>query len=297
MCTAILWKHYFGRTLDYEMSFGEQVVMVPRRMPLQFCVKPPLKSHYAILGMASVQRGTPLFFDGMNERGLAMAGLQFAEYAAYSKEGSVAPFELIPWVLGQCADLAQARHLLHGQELCDRSFSKELPNAPLHWMIADGSGAIILEPTAEGLQIYEATEGVMTNSPPYPYHKLRYEELQHLSAEHSPHAARRGLSAVGLPGDYSSASRFARAAFIRAHLRGEGEEAFFSMTDNISVPRGCLRLPQGDAFTRYTCCCNLQRGSYCYTTHQRRTPIFFSFADGELDGDQIFCCKMGRTMV
>lgn len=292
MCTAILWKHYFGRTLDYELSFGEQVVLVPRRMPLQFCIKPPLERHYALLGMASVQQGVPLFFDAMNEKGLAMAGLQFAEYADYSKKGSIAPFELISWVLGQCADLAQARQLLRGQELCNIAFSKELPNAPLHWMIADGSGALILEPMPEGLQLYEAAEGVMTNSPPYPYHKLRYQELQHLSAEPAPHGARRGLSAIGLPGDYSSGSRFARAAFIRKHLRGEGEESFFSITDNISVPRGCVRLPQGDAFTRYTCCCDLQQGSYSYTTYRRRAPRSFSFADGALDSDQFFCCKI-----
>lgn len=297
MCTAILWNSYFGRTLDYELSFGEQVVLVPRRMPLEFCIKPPLKSHYAILGMAAVQSGVPLFFDGMNERGLAMAGLQFAEFADYSKGGTLAPFELIPWVLGQCADLAQARRLLRGQQLCDISFAKDLPNAPLHWMIADGSGALILEPTAEGLQMYDATEGVLTNSPPYPYHKLRYEELQHLSAEPAPHSARRGLQAVGLPGDYSSASRFIRAAFIRAHLRGEGEGAFYSMTDNISVPRGCIRLPQGDAFTRYTCCCDLKGGIYSYTTHQTRAPIAFSFAERDLDGDQIFCCKLEKTMI
>lgn len=292
ICTAILWNGYFGRTLDYECSFGEQAVLVPRRMPLSFCKQPPLKTHYAMLGMASVRQGTPLFFDGMNEKGLAMAGLQFAEYADYSKGGAVAPFELISWVLGQCADLEQVRRLLAGQELCDVSFSKELPNAPLHWMVADRNGAIILESTAEGLKIYQADEGVMTNSPPYPYHKLRYEELRHLSAEPSPHAARRGLGAVGLPGDYSSASRFVRAAFIRAHLKGEGAGAFFSMTDNVSVPCGCVRLPQGDAFTRYTCCCDLEKGIYSYTTHQNRTPIAFSFADGALDSDEISYCKI-----
>lgn len=290
MCTAILWNSYFGRTLDYEVSFGEQVVMVPRRMPLHFSQKPQLKTHYAILGMASVQQGTPLFFDGMNERGLAMAGLQFAKYADYSKGGAIAPFELIPWILGQCSNLAQVRQLLAGEELCDRSFSKDLPNAPLHWMVADESGGLILEPTGEGLQIYEATEGVMTNSPPYPYHKLRYEELGHLSAEST--SARRGIAAIGLPGDYSSASRFIRAAFIRKHLRGEGEGVFFSMTDNISVPCGCVRLPQGDAFTRYTCCCDLRRGRYSFTTHTNRIPTTVAFDDTDIDGAEIYCCKI-----
>ena len=263
--------------------------MVPRRMALEFRRQPPLKSHYAILGMAAVQQGYPLFFDGMNEKGLAMAGLQFADYADYSKNGGIAPFELIPWVLAQADSVAQARRLLVGAELCDLPFSKELPNAPLHWMIADGQQAIILEPNADGLQIYDAAEGVLTNSPPYPYHKLRFQELQHLSADSS--APRRGLAAIGLPGDYSSGSRFARAAFIRAHLRGDSAADFFSMTDNISVPRGCLRLPQGDAFTRYTCCCNLRQGVYSFTTHKNRHPRSFAFAEMDLESEQIYCCK------
>lgn len=290
ICTAIAWKNYFGRTLDYEVSFGEQVVFVPRRAALCFGQKPPLKSHFALLGMAAVRGGAPLFFDGMNERGLAMAGLQFAGFCAYFEGGEIAPFEIIPWVLGQCADIGQARALLEGEVLCDRPFSADLPNAPLHWMIADEGGALILEQTAEGMRIYDAEEGVLTNSPPYPYHKLRLQEMQHLSADAT--AERRGMGAIGLPGDYSSPSRFIRAAFIRAHLKGESMTDFFSMTENISVPRGCVRLPHGDAFTRYTSCCDLRRGIYSFTTHTDRAPRSLSFAERTLEGEQIFCCKI-----
>ena len=39
MCTAITFhakSHYFGRNLDFEHDFGEQVVITPRNYPFVF---------------------------------------------------------------------------------------------------------------------------------------------------------------------------------------------------------------------------------------------------------------------
>ena len=39
MCTAATYKtdgFYFGRTLDYEFSYGDEIVVTPRRFPLAF---------------------------------------------------------------------------------------------------------------------------------------------------------------------------------------------------------------------------------------------------------------------
>ena len=39
MCTAITYQPrelYMGRSLDYEASYGEEIVMLPRRFPLRF---------------------------------------------------------------------------------------------------------------------------------------------------------------------------------------------------------------------------------------------------------------------
>ena len=63
--------------------------------------------HYAMIGMASVQAGYPLYYDAVNEKGLCIAGLNFVSSAVYRPcpaEGrGVAQFELIPWLLGSCA--------------------------------------------------------------------------------------------------------------------------------------------------------------------------------------------------
>ena len=119
MCTAATYKtkdFYMGRTLDYEFSYGEQITITPRNYEFDFRFAGKIKSHYALIGMAFVAEGYPLYYDAINEKGLGMAGLNFSGYADYKKieEGkeNVSPFEFIPWVLGQCSTVDEAKKLL-----------------------------------------------------------------------------------------------------------------------------------------------------------------------------------------
>ena len=286
MCTAISYpcrSHYFGRTLDYERSFGEEVVFTPRNFPLPFRQLPTMQTHHAILGMAHVEDGYPLYYDAMNEKGLCMAGLNFVGFAAYSGQGEdqVASFEFIPWVLGQCESIAQAKALLSRTALNEQSFSPALPASRLHWLIADGDSSITVEAMSDGLHIHDNPVGVLTNNPPFP------EQLRHLSnfAHLSPGPREnyfpvelkpisRGVGAVGLPGDLSSPSRFVRAAFTRFHsLCEEGMEVsqFFHLLGSVEQVRGCCRLEDGSLeHTLYTSCCDAARGIYYYTTYGNR---------------------------
>lgn len=296
MCTAITWNgRYFGRTLDYEQSFGESVVITPRNLPLEFRQMPALQRHYALVGMAAVEEGYPLYYDAVNEKGLGMAGLMFAGYAQYSPlaagRENIAPFELIPWILGQCADLRDVQGLLERINVAELPFSEKLPAAPLHWMIADRERAVTLESVAGGLKLYENPAGVLTNSPPFDHQLLRLQEHQQLSPE-PREGYSRGLGAVGLPGDWSSPSRFVRAAFVRQHGRcGEGEQEsvshFFRLLGAVTVPKGCLRTAQGDAYTRYTCCCDQERGIYYYTTYEDPAVRAVRLYDADLNGKML----------
>ena len=80
MCTAITYKSsdfYFGRTLDYDCSFGEEVTVTPRKFPLIFKGGKILDEHYAMIGMAHIADNYPLYYEGANEKGLCMAGESF----------------------------------------------------------------------------------------------------------------------------------------------------------------------------------------------------------------------------
>ena len=65
MCTAATYKtkdFYFGRTLDYEISYGDQVVITPRNYPFDLRSGGQIKAHYAMIGMACVMQDYPLYY-------------------------------------------------------------------------------------------------------------------------------------------------------------------------------------------------------------------------------------------
>ena len=219
----------------------------------------------------------------MNEKGLCMAGLNFVGFAAYNGQGRdrVAPFEFIPWVLGQCETVAQVRVLLTHTALTETDFSQRLPAARLHWLIADRFEAITVESMSDGLHIHDNPAGVLTNNPPFPEQMRHLSNFAHLSPlpsrNHLPIEVKpvsRGQGAVGLPGDLSSPSRFVRAAFTKLHSMcddTEGISQFFHILGSVEQVKGCCRLEDGSLeHTIYTSCCDTARGIYYYTTYGNR---------------------------
>ncbi len=277
MCTAMHTGNFFGRTLDLEYSYNETVTLTPRNF--RFDLREAAESRFAILGMATVENGYPLYYDAMNENGLCMAGLNFPKSACYPPfcEGkiNIATFELIPYILGKCQSVAEARALLEDIHIYDGSFSDEFPASPLHWMIADRERSIVLELTADGKNIYENAAGVLANEPPFPVMLEHLENFSALSAdEPSVPCESRGEGALGLPGDWSSRSRFVRAAFAAKNTLPSNVEngvvtAFFRAIGTVEVPRGCVRLKDGkQVISHYTCCMDLSRGIYYYKTYE-----------------------------
>lgn len=291
MCTAITYKTkdaYFGRTLDIECSYGEEIIVTPRDFSLLFRHEKEQRSHYAIIGMGTVREGYPLYYEAANECGLGVAGLNFPTNACYFSlqkgKKNISPFELIPWILGQCKNVADACDCLSLLNLCNTPFSEKLPLSPLHWMVADKKESIVVESLADGLHVYENPVGVLTNNPPFSYHITHLCDYMGLSKDAPavhfgndflvPYS--RGMGAMGLPGDFSSASRFVRAAFIRENaVSGEDEMEsvgqFFHILGAVEHVRGCVRLEDGKyEITAYTSCINLNHGIYYYTTYQNR---------------------------
>ena len=145
MCTAATYQtsdFYMGRTLDYEFSYGDQVTIMPRNYPLPFRYHETRKEHYAIIGMAYVLNDYPLYYDAVNEKGVGIAGLNFVGNARYEEElseekANVAQYELIPWLLCQCASVQEVKELLEQTNLMNTPYSEQLPCAQLHYLIAD----------------------------------------------------------------------------------------------------------------------------------------------------------------
>lgn len=290
MCTSIaMLTHdfYFGRNMDIYYEFGERVVVTPRNFPFKFRRAGTMTRHLAMIGMAAVQEGYPLYAEAVNEKGLGMAGLMFDGNAFYpdtldNNKSNVSPFEIIPWVVGKCSTVDEAKKLLTATHIINIPFSEKIPLTPLHWHIADRNSSIVVESVKEGLKIYDNPVGVMTNNPQFGcqlenlgnYLNLTVGIPQNVFSEKAgvkPYS--NGLGSFGLPGDYSSPSRFVKAAYLKLNSVCKDNETdsisqFFHILGSVSVPDGCVKLPQDDYnVTTYSCCVNADKGIFYYRTY------------------------------
>ena len=308
MCTAIGFKnncnYYFGRTLDVCCSHGEHVVTAPRGFKFEFRCTSTLERHYAMIGMAHVANGVPLYYDGCNEKGLCIAGLNFPQNAVYHEihacKINVAPFEVIPFILGTCADIAEAKEALKNINIADVNFSEQMPHTPMHWIIGDKTGEIVVESVATGLKVYDNPAGVLTNNPPFEtqlFNLKNYAGLSPANPENSfakelnlsPYS--RGMGALGLPGDWSSPSRFVRAAFAKFNHgqtdKDSAVSAFFRIINTVAVPKGCVMTEEGYQYTIYTSCMDSGEGVYHYSAYNNLTVLSADMHAADLDGREL----------
>ena len=281
MCTTasihLNEKFIFARSLDLEYDFGDGITLVPRNFQLKFRGKDTSVRHSAFIGMAKVVDGYPLFADGFNEHGVCIAGLRFPDSDAYFNikkrdKINLAPFEIIPYILATSKCARDAVAAMRNTHIVDIPFNDEIENTPMHFHITDGIEGAVVELSNGELNIYEDKAGVLTNSPPYPYHLYNLAHYLNLEpgSPKTSHGARvfsHGLMAHGLPGDYSSTSRFVKAAWLCRNACspiGHETEVAESYIKAVSPPFGSVVSHNGGVhFTRYTAL--MEPGAMKYT--------------------------------
>ena len=294
MCTAITYKtdsFYFGRTLDLEYHYKESIAVTPRGFFEGL--------RYAIIGVATVENDYPLYYDAVNEKGLCMAALAFWNSAKYNTErtekDNVASFELIPYILSKCSSVKEARELLSSINITNKAFSEELPPSPLHWMISDRDSSIIVEPLENGLKVYDNPVGVLTNNPTFDMQLFNLNNYRNLSVKTPENTFAkdldldtysRGMGAIGLPGDLSSASRFVKVAFTKENSFSGDSEAesvsqFFHILGSVEQQKGLTFIDDPDLYeyTIYSSCYNTDEGILYYKTY---------------DNSEVWCVDMYR---
>ena len=308
MCTAIHFcdkTAVFGRTLDLDYHYKECFCIVPRNFNLDL---PDYdKNQYAIMGTAFIKDDYPLFYDAANEKGLAMAGLNFVGNAVYGTDNKklfqVPIFKFIPWILSQCESVSKAVELIAKTGITNEQFSPDLKNAQLHFIISDFKSSITVEPTAAGIKVIPNTVGVLTNNPPFDFHINNLGKYLNLSNTNSKESCfensfgiepySNGNGAFGLPGDFSSPSRFVRAAFLKANSHCGSINAvnqLFHILNSVQVPLGAVKNCNNKYVTTiYTCAYNLSNLSYHYKTYNNQNIKERKMNSVDLNGKLPFC--------
>ena len=323
MCTGLALEtkdglHLFGRNMDIEYSFNQSIIFIPRNFK---CVnksnKKELTTKYAVLGMGTIFDDYPTFADGMNEKGLGCAGLNFPVYVSYSKEDiegktNIPVYNFLLWVLANFSSVEEVKEALKNANIVDIPISENIPNTTLHWMISDITGkSIVVEQTKEKLNVFDNNIGVLTNSPTFDWHVanlnqyvgLRYNQVPEFKlGDQSLTALGQGTGLVGLPGDFTPASRFIRVAFLRDAMIKNAKDSidlieFFHILNNVAMVRGSTRtVEEKSDLTQYTSCMCLEKGIYYYNTYENNQINAIDMNKENLDGNEIKTYKYNKTL-
>lgn len=323
MCTGLALEtkdglHLFGRNMDIEYSFNQSIIFIPRNFK---CVnksnKKELTTKYAVLGMGTIFDDYPTFADGMNEKGLGCAGLNFPVYVSYSKEDiegktNIPVYNFLLCVLANFSSVEEVKEALKNANIVDIPISENIPNTTLHWMISDITGkSIVVEQTKEKLNVFDNNIGVLTNSPTFDWHVanlnqyvgLRYNQVPEFKlGDQSLTALGQGTGLVGLPGDFTPASRFIRVAFLRdAMIKNDKDSIdlieFFHILNNVAMVRGSTRtVEEKSDLTQYTSCMCLEKRIYYYNTYENNQINAIDMNKENLDGNEIKTYKYNKTL-
>lgn len=277
MCTAINFNGYFGRNLDLEYSYNEQVVITPKNYKFNFYDKNISDKFYSIVGIATICDNYPLYYDACNEYGLAGAGLSFPYNDLYSNEHhaekiNIAPFEILPLVLRTCRSVNEVKKLLKNSVFINKSFNKIFTTTNMHYMFSDKEESITVESKNGEVFIFDNKVNVLTNAPTFNEHLKNLKKYNYLTnIETNNKINSKGTGALGLPGDFTSMSRFIRAEFLlrTTCLKNNDLSEFFNVLSSVSEPLGSVLVENNKYFyTRYSSCMDLEEKIYYYKTYE-----------------------------
>ena len=158
-----------------------------------------------------------------------------------------------------------------------------------------------IESMKEGLHIHNNPVGVLANNPPFPYQMQNLNNYMHLSSENPENrfssdidfsVYSKGMGAIGLPGDWSSQSRFVRTSFVKMNSVKEKDEVssvnqFFHILGSVNQIKGCTVTADGCEYTVYTSCMNADKGIYYFTTYENRQINAVDMNSIDADGNEL----------
>ena len=311
MCTGVRFSSkdgamYFGRNLDWSCGYGEKVVITPRGYKYGSAFLGEMGGS-AVIGMGIIAENVPLYFDCANEHGLAVAGLNFPGYAAYAPNAvdgktNVAAYEFPLWVVLNFKTVDEAEKALRDVAIVAKPINEQYPVSQLHWLIGDTKRSIVVEYTANGMEIYENDVDVLTNQPGYGWHKENLRNYMNLGSK-MPEDVKwdkvsmkpfgSGSLLRGLPGGFYPTDRFVRVAYFNTHYPMQSTEAanisrLFHTLAGVAMIDGAAAMTDGRfEKTIYTGGYSAAAQTYYYNTYEDFAIKSVAMKDYELDSGEL----------
>lgn len=292
MCTALTLtaksgSTFFGRNMDFSFELDPEVFVVPKGYLWHSSIgKQSVEAKNKFIGTGQ-NFGEVIFADGVNEKGLGVAALYFQGFAEYDsvispEKTTIGSTEVVAYLLGECSSITDVIQVFHQLTIVGLEDAITKTVAPLHWFVVDKTGrAITIEKTMNGLCIFENEVGVLANSPTFDWHMenlrnyMNVSPYQHSNAQFgnvllTPFG--QGAGTIGLKGDYTSPSRFAKTvfqkSFVECNSNLETLINCFHVLNGVSIPKGVVMTSRNTPdYTQYTTFMDLNQGEYYFKTH------------------------------
>lgn len=303
MCTGIRLQAkdkstVYGRTLEFGRLLQSHILFIPRNYALAGTTPDHTqgitwKTKHAAVGMN--ESNVVALIDGINEKGLAGGLFYFPDYAGYQivspieYQKSLAPWEILTYLLTTCATIQEVEYTLTTVFVAPVIFSPWGIIPPVHLALHDSTGAsLIIEYRNGKVHVFHNDLGVVANAPQFEWHMTNLHNYSFLTPyNHSSITLNtmefmplgQGSGMRGIPGDFTSPSRFVRAAFYSATVIEKEDSAqtvdtAFRILNLFNIPRGVIReigqkIKHGEYYdhTQWTTVCELKAKQYHYFTY------------------------------
>jgi choloylglycine hydrolase len=291
---------YFGRNLDWGFSYGESVIITPRGYDEKWAFNgadadPRTGEHkpYAKIGMGIVAEGLPLYFDCANEVGLACGGLMFSEFGVLPPDPvdgmyNIAAYEFPTWITTMFSTVDEAEEALAKTRIIGKQVNDKYALSYLHYFIGDATRSIVVEQLEDGLHIHHDPVDVLTNQPKFDWHLENLRTYLNVAPQvpadamwdkHKISAFGSGFGMHGLPGDFTSPSRFVRAAYFNSHYPAQTGEAnnverlFKTLQGSAMIKGGAIMENGMTEYTLYSGGYSAATQTYYYNTYENPAII------------------------
>ncbi len=282
-----------GRSLEFAIPLHSKITLNPRGVHKESKASSNQKgllwtSNYGYISVDVLDQG--LTTDGMNEKGLSVGvlwfpGAQYPTSAPSTPSQAIVLHDLAGWLLGNFATTQEAKIALSKVEIWAETIEK-LGLPPVHLAVHDVQGnSCVIEFVKGKMVVQENPNGVVTNFPSLEWHLMNLRNYLTLNPLNAPSRQLNGISLEppsqgtglhGIPGDWTSPSRFVKASFLKAFAvpavnAALGVNLMQHILNTFDIPLGIVRGgndPSTFELTQWIVIKDLKNRVFYYRTYQ-----------------------------